>query len=316
MLRLFAGNIVFVLVFVPILVTINYVLEIMYGSYTFSEISPTNLWGFDFTSISNWTMPVVIVFTSLNAILINYTFNQHEFYDKNNFLPSLFYVLLACLFPYSISLSGELFAQTFIIIALNQLLKTKQNEDARAPIFNSGLATGVAATLNPIYLFFLAVVLITLARIRPFVFREYLLSIIGLIIPFAWLFLVNETFYTALFDFQISSLIGEYNHYMFVAINAMISILVFIALQKILVRSNKSTIRFKRIISIVFFILLFTILSNFVLIYSHNTYYYFTAGVFILCLVLPYAYLESKNKILASILIYGIVFINILKFIV
>jgi len=324
MIKAFAGNIVFIVVLIPVLIAANLTLEIFFNAFNTSELHSTNLLNTNLTPSADWlNFFLVIVLLSANALLINFTFNSHDFYDRNTYLPSLIYILIACFFPLSIYVNGELIAQTFTILAINQLFRIKQNEDARKWVFNASLFLGFAYIFNPIYFSFFIIVFVVLFNIRPFVFRELFLAIIGFIIPLLWLILYNvitdnpfgiEIFMNSLFIHSAKLDFISLPYWLIISPHILIIPLLFVSLYFLSKRYNKSSIRFKRLIQNTIFMVVMAFLGGLLVFVSNSSYYYFSVGAVAFPFLLPYAYLEPKNKTLPTILIYFLLLIHLIKF--
>lgn len=317
MVRLFASNTVFVLVIVPLLFTANVFLEYNFNAITSSVNHATDLWGIPFHKLSAGISNVILIsILTVNAVLINYTYNKHEFFERNTYLPSLIYVLIVCFFPMSTLLNGDLFAHFFIILALHELLNIKQSDDSRRTAFNASLFIGLATTMNPVFLYFLPVFSLSLISIRKFIFREHLLAIIGFVIPFLWLFYVDKDFYSALFEFTAQLDYGRLPNYVLFAPNVIIALLLILSYRNIGLRITKSSIRFKRLMTMVLYLLLLSAISSLIIFTFFNSYFYFSSGAIALSIILPYAYNDSKKKVLPVLLIYGLIVLHIVKFVI
>lgn len=325
MIKAFAGNIVFVLVLIPLLIAANLTLEYFFNAFNASALHITNLLDADLTPNANWlNISLVVILLTINAVLINFTFNSHEFYDRNTYLPSLLYILIAGFFPLSIYVNGELLAQTFLILAINQLFIIRQNEDAKKWVFNTALFIGFAYAFNPVYFIFLLVLFIVLFNIRPFVFREFILGIIGFFIPVLWLFLyrlvvesdVNLVFFTSsLINHQAYLDFDRLPLWIIISPHILVLPLLGMAFYFLSKRFSKSSIRFKRLIQNSIVLLIATAAVSILLWFFADSYYYFSMGAIILPLILPYAYLESKNKTFSLVFLYLICALHIVKFV-
>jgi hypothetical protein len=325
MIKAFAGNIVFVLILIPVLIATNLTFEYFFNAFNPSDLHLTNLLNKDLTPTVGWlNTSLVIIILTVNAVLINFTFNSHEFYDRNTYLPSLIYVIIVCFFPLSIYVNGELLAQTFAILAINQLFLIRQNEDARKWMFNAAFFIGLAYIFNPVYFIYFIVLFIVLLNIRPFVVREFILGGLGFIIPLLWLFLYRLLIESSTEgNFIINSLIEhkaylDFDHlpyWVIISPHLLIIPLFTMALYYLSKRFGKSSIRFKRLIQNTVFLTLSAAFISITLFVSVDSYYYFSVGATILPLIIPYAYLESKNKTLSLILIYLLLLLHIVKFI-
>lgn len=315
MIKYFANNNSFVVILIPIFVALHMLMDHYFPAFDMTQVGQENLWNLDFDLISFWpSRALTLVFICTNAILLNFVFNKLSFYDKFIYLPSLTYIFMVFLFPISLRFSEDLIGHFFFILSFNQLLTIEQNEDARNQSFLSGLFLGTAATFLPIYVTFIAVIWIGLFIIRPFVLREHLLPVVGLTFPFLWVILVNPFFLEEMFSFNSylnHTNVGDFVIYVGYLIVVIIALM---ANRKILERRLKSSIRYKRIISVTFFALLFAATLSTLLLVTHDTYFYFTIAVAILPFVLPYAFLNVSRTWIPNSLFYILMLLNVIKF--
>lgn len=315
MIRLFASNTVFVLILVPLLYTVNLILELQFTAINPTSNHTTDLWGLPFQELSFLSSKILMIsILSANAILINYIYNKHEFFERNTYLPSLVYLIIVCFFPMSVNLNGNLFAHLFIILALHELLNIKQSEDSRKIAFNAGVFIGLATTMNPVFLYFLPVFSLSLLSIRTFVFREHLLLIIGFIIPFLWLYYIDPTFYIDFFSFSAYLDYGELSNYILIAPHVIVILLLILAYRSIGLRIAKSSIRFKRLMTMVLYLFILSAFTGVIVFTLFNTYFYFSSGAIALSILVPYAYSDNKNKTLTTVLLYLLIALHAIKY--
>ena len=315
MIKYFANNNSFVVILIPVFVILHLLLDHYFPSFNMLTVGQENLWNLDFSSIdSMFSKVLAVIFISVNAILLNFVFNSLSFYDKYIYLPSLTYVFLVFLFPISLRFGEDLVGHLFFILSFYQLLSIQQNEDARNNAFLSALFLGAAATFLPIYSAFFLIIWFGLFTIRPFVFREYILPIFGFVFPFLWVALVNPFFLEEMFSFNSylsHTKVGDFVIYMGYLI---VVVMALLANKKILERRMKSSIRYKRIVSVTFVSLLFAAsLSTLILIFR-ETYFYFTVTLVILPFILPYAFLNIKRMWIPNTLFYLLILLNVVKF--
>lgn len=315
MIKYFANNNSLVVVLIPIFVALHMLLDNFFPSFSMTTIGQENLWNLDFTVFNLLTSRILaFIFICVNAILLNFIFNSLSFYDKYIYLPSLTYVFLVFLFPISLRFGEDLVAHFLFILSFYNLLQIQQNDDARNNAFLSGLFLGAASTFLPVYSLFFFIIWFGLFTIRPFVWREYFLPIAGFVFPFLWVILVNPFFLEEMFSFNSylsQSNIGDFVIY---AAYLIVLILALLANKKVLARRLKSSIRYKRIMSVTFVSLLYAAtISTFILLF-YDTYFYFTIAIAILPFILPYAFLNIKRKWIPNTLFYLLILLNILKF--
>lgn len=317
MLRLFASNQTLSVVFFPMLLILNMVVNANVGLFDGWKSFQTNLWGIPFGTFDYHISNVILViFLSLTAITINFTFNQHEFYERNTSLPGFIYVLLVMFFPYSVILNGDVFAQLFLALAVNQFLNIKQNEDARFFVFNSAFLLGIAATFNPIYAGFLPLLWFGLSSVRPFVLREHVLILVAFAFPVVWLFVINIEILDVIFKEMEITEIMLGNFYLSTITHFVVLVLFLIALRFLMVRFTKSSIRFKRLIRMILIFLIFPIVFGVIMYYSKSSDYVFSIGIIFLPFILVYTYVDIKNKLIPNLLFYSLIIVHALKFII
>jgi len=315
MIKYFAKKEVFIVLLIPIMVLAHLLLDIYFPSFNLLAVGQENMLNIKFYQIDPTISRILaFIFICVNAILLNFLFNTHEFYDRNIFLPSLFYILLVFLFPMSLRFGEDLIGHTFFILSLNQVLNIKQNEDARNKTFLAGFFIGLATIFLPVYIFFIVVVWIGTKSIRPFVLREYVLPLVGIVLSLMWTWLWNPEFYQHFIAFNSTLDYSRFGNIVIYIPHAITLILLIWANKQILDRRSKSSIRYKRIIAVVIYMLLFALALSVAILIFFDTYFYFAIGVAILPLILPYAYLGANRKWLPAIFIYILLVLNIIKF--
>lgn len=315
MIKYFSDNKSFILILIPIFVLANMFLEYHFPTFEGLSVGQENLWNIDFNQLNLLlSKSLVFILLCVNAVLLNFVFNKIEFYNKFVYLPSILYVLIAFLFPMSLHFGEDLIGHFFFIISFYQLLEIYQNRDARNHAFLSGLFLGMAATFLPVYTAFIIVIWFGLFTIRPFVFREYVLPVVGLFFPFLWVFLVNPSFLDNYFSFKSFLNYSQFGNYLIFIPIIIIGVLTLFAYKKMVEYRGKSSIRFKKINSITVFTFLFSIALSIAILLFFNSYFYFTVGIIVLPFILPYAYLNVKHKWLPHSLFYGLIVLNIIKF--
>lgn len=125
----------------------------------------------------------------LQAILLNNIVNANKISAFNSFFPGLFFVFMASCIPDFLRLSAPMLATTFVLFAIDQLLKTwNAQKEASGRIFNVGFWIAIASLfyMPAIWLLFAAIAGLNL--LRGFDLRERLMVFCGLLTPYllAW----------------------------------------------------------------------------------------------------------------------------------
>lgn len=131
-----------------------------------------------------------------NVLLFDLYITSQEVVEKNNHVPSLILSIFLC---YALSLNPLhpiLFAQLLLSTALWCFSSIYKANNIFSPVFNGAFCLSVAAVIYPPYTLFLTLCFVSLLILRPFSLREWLLSILGICLPyffyFSCLFLFNK----------------------------------------------------------------------------------------------------------------------------
>lgn len=125
---------------------------------------------------------IVLVLTG--AFLLNFLVGNHEVLPRQSYLPALCYAVLMSCTPPQLSLNPLLFANIFLMLAINKLLNTYRHDTAFGQVFDAGFFIAVGALFYFPSIVLFPVVWVGLAVLRPFIWREWIISLTGLIVPF------------------------------------------------------------------------------------------------------------------------------------
>ena len=199
MVRIFYGNRSYALLLVPFLAALFVVLNIFFPHYLPEDGAGFGMWG-NILPQTHWLSfslaPVLII---ANGIVLNWIFNRNEFLEKNNFLVAMLYVTFLSNFHSFYFLDGFTIAQFVFGVGLVFFFRLNQNEDARKIVFNVAFLFGIATTFYPLFLIAIPFLFWIIWVVRPFVFRESILTLIGYVIP-----LVYAGVYSMVTGFKIS----------------------------------------------------------------------------------------------------------------
>ena len=130
------------------------------------------------------------------AIRLNVLLSQFKMFQQVSYLPAFTYILLTALFPYWDVISAGLIANTLVIWILIKLLRLYDQTQPKTLEFNIGLIVGGSILLYEPIAILIPVVLFALTIIRPFKLTEWLVLLMGILLPyyflFAFIFLTNQ----------------------------------------------------------------------------------------------------------------------------
>jgi hypothetical protein len=120
------------------------------------------------------------------AFVLNLILQAHQVVVKKNWLPALLVVVFGSCAPQLLWPGAEHFAGLLLIFVIHVLLGTYRQDKSFGAIFNSGLLIGLAAQLYLPSLVFFLFGLIAIIILRPFIWREWIMLIFGVLIPFIY----------------------------------------------------------------------------------------------------------------------------------
>ena len=128
----------------------------------------------------------------LQAALLNRIFIKNRISNESTLLPGMFYILFTSVLPGFLGFNPILIGNTFLLIAISEMLKTYKKPRAATQIFNTGFFISIASLFYLPYLAFVVFGIIGIMSLRSFKLGERLQLICGAIIP---LFLMGSWMY-------------------------------------------------------------------------------------------------------------------------
>jgi hypothetical protein len=214
-------------------------------------------------------------------------------------------------------LSGLILAHFMIILGMLQLFQLDQNQDGKAIIFKAGLCLGIGATFHTPLSTILPILWLMIWVIRPFVVREFLLSIVGFCLPLLYgagfLFLKKTNIW-------VNPLYKLTNYHekeiIFLVSSIALGILFILSIVSIQQKMLNSTIRLKKLMRIMWYLVFYSIclgVLNFA-VNHQNDWFSYVAIPF--SFFLPFGIQQKNISFFASIVFYLILIISIGKFLV
>ncbi len=128
----------------------------------------------------------VIVITQ--ALRLNILLSRFKMFQQVSYLPAFTFVLLTALFPFWDAISSGLIANALIIWILVKLNRLYDQTQPKTVEFNIGLIVGFSILMYEPIAILIPVVVFALAIIRPFRLAEWLVLIMGILLPFYFIF--------------------------------------------------------------------------------------------------------------------------------
>lgn len=122
------------------------------------------------------------------ALILNNALARLGLLPRNSYITAFVYIILMSSWPAWITLHPLLLSAMFIILAIRMLLRIYDKEDPFMEVLNAGLFTSIATmfSVSALPVFFLIWICLIVFRIMSW--REWVISVIGFALPFAFLF--------------------------------------------------------------------------------------------------------------------------------
>lgn len=128
------------------------------------------------------------VIVIVQALRLNILLSRFKMFQQVSYLPAFTFVLLTALFPFWDAISSGLIANALIIWILVKLNRLYDQTQPKTVEFNIGLIVGFSILLYEPIAILIPVVVFALAIIRPFRLAEWLVLIMGILLPFYFIF--------------------------------------------------------------------------------------------------------------------------------
>lgn len=184
MLQLFRTNRIqnyfFVLIYVILLRLFTFFTD--YGEVSQEGIL-YELLGWTFDGDKGWYRVVSILIIFYQVILINRIAELNNLTYANTLMPGIWYALVLSLVPEIHPLSPELFANTFVLLAIAQLFQSIHRNQRSKRIFNTGFNIMIAVFFDLSYLYFVPFFIIAANAIILVRVRDIILYAMGALAP-------------------------------------------------------------------------------------------------------------------------------------
>ena len=255
--RLFIGNRAGVLLLLPLIIGVYFMLNYQTGYYHQEATSNLGFWGEAVVIYPVFSSIAASIFIFLNALTINWIYNSNDFLERNSYMSSLLYVLLMSFYHSFYSLDGLLLAHTFLILMMSRFFELNQHIDGRKQIFNGMFFAGVAASFHPPLIALFPFLCIMVWVVRPFVLKELFVALMGFFIPLlyaiVYLWYSDHQIVLKLLD-QVTNYTNKQTDFLVTAV--LFTLLFILSIVSIRARMQKSTIRLKKLTSILWWFLI------------------------------------------------------------
>ncbi|MFN6388693.1 MAG: hypothetical protein ACK4X2_10240 [Bacteroidota bacterium] len=132
----------------------------------------------------------VIIFHALlvtQALRLNMVMQDLRMFSSVNYVPAMTYVLLSGLLMESNTITETLVSNSLTLWIFIKLSRLYNNPEPKALLFNIGIIAGISILLFHPTAILIVVVLFALAVVRPFRISEWLVLLLGVLLPYYFL---------------------------------------------------------------------------------------------------------------------------------
>ena len=122
------------------------------------------------------------------AITFNTLINDQKMMQRANYLPAMSYLLITSMFTEWNVLTASLVINTLLIWVWARMSNLYSNANPKSTLFNIGMMIGIATFFYFPSLAFVLLIVFALIVSRPFILAEWIISILGILTPYYFLF--------------------------------------------------------------------------------------------------------------------------------
>lgn len=208
MIRFFKSQQPATLIIVPFIIFIFWISSI-FQSMPVSDVKTLQVWqalSYLLTALPSWINFILLFgLISAEAIFFNIILNKFEVHYKNTFLPAFIFALLISSTPSLMQFHPVHLINLILLFIIDRLLTLFKNEIPVSALFDCGFLAGTASLIYFPAAILIPFLLATLFVLRPFGLKEWLITLIGLFLPY---------FFISIYMFWIHELIAFWKSYM------------------------------------------------------------------------------------------------------
>lgn len=227
------------------------------------------------------------------AFLINYILQHHQVITKKNWITPLLVVVFGSCAPGLLWPGPQQFSGLILLLVIHILLGTYRQDKSFGAVFNSGILLGLAAQIYLPSLCFFLFALIAIIMLRPFIWREWIILIIGVILPFiyggvyfywtdTWQQVTDRVIVNPIVHRDFFLKLDESDYFL----TTVVGLILFVSAGRLFTGSQTSTLKTKKGISVMIWFTIFAVLA---VLPAQN----FSTGSFRF-VIYPFAYFASN----------------------
>ena len=131
----------------------------------------------------------------IEASIWNRIINKHSLLRQSTWFPLFFFLLLSTCRPSLVGFYPALVASFFLVLSINRLFSSYMKEKALSELFDTGFFIGIATLFYLPAISFIIFIGAGLFTLRTLNWRDWIVSLIGFLLPFLFTYTYNLVFY-------------------------------------------------------------------------------------------------------------------------
>lgn len=142
---------------------------------------------YDYTQSSVLLIVLGLIVNLTGAFLINQIYNEHSYTERVTYFPALIYFLLVSIQSSWVYFNPVFVGNVFVLLALRRMLAMYRVQEITSMIYDAGLLLALGAMFFPLLVFVFPMLWVSLIQLRTFNFREWIVPLVGLLTPTAFM---------------------------------------------------------------------------------------------------------------------------------
>ena len=263
-----------------------------------------------------WLLSVGLIY--FESILLNAYINKFEILTQRSNLPALFFVIITSAFSSFQLFHPVILSNLFLILAFGRICSIYRQDFVFAYTFDSGALIALASLFYFPAIIFFPIAWFSLAVIRPFIWREYVISLLGMLTPYAllvvyylftdnFIYLFKEVYYIPWLDVIKFDLGNEKYLYL------VFGVLSIIGIPRLISISGLSVVRTQNLLKIIAFTFF---IGNCAFVLFRNSFSYtFMLLAFPLAVLLANYFITVIKQWIAEVVFLALIIIALFQYI-
>lgn len=260
----------------------------------------------DLVSIPIWQEILAAVLVFIQAVLVNRIVIHQRLARESTLLAGWAYAIIIGLMYQNAGLSSILVANTFVIIALFELMSVHKSPNVTVEIFNLGVFIGCAACSYIPYSLLLIYAFLGILILRSFKSLELIQMILGFIMPyfliFTYKFYTDQPFADLNFVQDVFFRIPQYGHnYLIITYVGIVAtlLLVLISLFSYGRVTSKKAVQIQKKIDVAYWLMLFCGLT--MLIFQTHLFEHLISLAIPMAIIVGITVSDGKERVMAEL---------------